>query len=86
MQAAGVNIIVGSSLPDPGNCSSVAIDTNDPPGSWDFSYAGACGKGDSGEGYWHNCFVHDVCVWARCTDNGLIAGGLSIGGRSVVLL
>jgi hypothetical protein len=79
-QSRGINVIVASNLPDPGNCSDVAIDTNDPPGSWDFTHAGACGKGASGDGYWHNCFVHDVCVWARCTDDDLIAGGLSIRG------
>ena len=78
--SAGINIIAGSNLPDPGTCSDIAIDTNDPPGSWDFSNAGACGKGNSGRGRWHNCFVHDVCVWARCTDDNLIAGGLRING------
>ena len=30
------------------NRSDVAIDTNDPPGSWDFTHAGACGKGVPG--------------------------------------
>ena len=79
-QAAGINVYAGFTLPDPGNCSDIAIDTNDPPGSWDFTHAGRCGKGASGDGYWHNCFVHDVCVWARCTSDELIAGGLSVIG------
>jgi len=77
--SAGVNIVAGSHLPDPGNCSAIAAGTNVPPG-WDFSHAGACGKGDSGQGRWHNCFVHDVCVWARCTDDALRAGGVGSNG------
>lgn len=60
-----INIIIGDDLPDPGDCSTVAAEQNSPPG-WDFTHNGMCGKGESGDGYWNNCFVHDVCVWARC--------------------
>lgn len=70
----GINVIAGLNLPNPSNCSEVAVKTNYPGASWDFTAAGACGKGARGNGIWHNCLVHDVCVWARCTDHGLIAG------------
>lgn len=71
-----INVIAGGNLPDPGNCSDIAIDKNDPPGSWDFTGNGACGKGTVGNGFWKNCLVHDTCVWARCTDDTLVSGGI----------
>lgn len=76
-KAAAINVIAGGNLPDPGNCSDIAINTNKPSGSWDFTATGACGKGSAGNGIWKNCLVHDVCVWARCTDDDLKAGGLA---------
>lgn len=76
--APPVNVIVGGTLPDPGDCSPIAVNTNEPAGSWDFSHAGSCGKGKSGEGTYRNCLVHDTCVWARCTSDSLIAGGFGI--------
>ena len=71
-----LNVIIGAALPNPGDCSSQAEERNSPPG-WDFSYTGMCGKGKSGDGYWQNCLVHDVCVWARCTDHDAIPGGVT---------
>lgn len=76
-QSPPLNVVVGADLPDPGDCSVVAAQENSPPG-WDFTHNGMCGKGHSGEGYWQNCFVHDVCVSARCTDPGAIPGGASL--------
>ncbi|KAJ9453572.1 putative tenascin-X isoform X1 [Diplonema papillatum] len=37
-----------------------------------------CGQGNAGQGMWHNCFVHDACVWARCTDDNLIPEGVRV--------
>ena len=73
-----INVIVGGALPDPGDCSPIAAQRNEPVG-WDFTHTGMCGQANHGEGYWHNCLVHDVCVWARCTDDEAIPGGFSIG-------
>lgn len=76
-----INVVAGMDLPNPGTCSDEAVDRNYPPGSWDFSSVGSCGKGIDGHGYWKNCLVHDVCVWARCHDNGLVPGGIGLLGR-----
>lgn len=85
-RSPAINVIAGGALPDPKTtghklCSSVAERTNFPVG-WDFTHAGKCGKGDRGSigdtksvGVWHNCLVHDVCVWARCTEDDTVAGG-----------
>lgn len=79
-----VNVIVGEELPNPGTCSSVAVNTNWPKKEWDFSATGKCGQGGDvlegipAIGYWNGCFVHDVCVWARCTANDLVAGGTEV--------
>ena len=78
----GVNIIAGGTLPDRGDCNNTACGTIFPERKWMFTHPGNCGQEDNvvqgvssicdGNG----CLVHDVCVWACCNDDALIAGGL----------
>ena len=81
-QSPPINVRVGLGLQDPGNCSPIAEKENSPKG-WDFTWNGKCGKGNSGVGFWQNCFVHDICVWARCTDDDAVPGGISIDAFGV---
>ena len=68
-------VVVGQTLPkDVSRCSKAAAGRNIPAG-WDFSAAGMCGKGTTGRGYWRDCLIHDVCVWANCHRDDAIPGG-----------
>ncbi|KAJ9446349.1 hypothetical protein DIPPA_12701 [Diplonema papillatum] len=67
LQSRGINVIVGGNLPDTAGCGN------------NFESSGSCGGGKQGNGFWHNCLIHDVCGWARCDDPGAIVGGIIPG-------